>query len=404
MTFLRIHKDFSHFFITESHMSNNYIAFGLASSVGPIIAGVLSDKLSWRYIFWLNSILAALVATIIYLLLEIPTKPEQKVSPKNLKTLFSRIDFGGCVIAAIGIAGLLLGMNFGSGALQYDWSSPIVIGLLIAASVLGLVFILYEKFVSSAPLFPSRIITDRDMALLYIHQFINGIFYITLILTPIITYQSVFNDTPTGASLKLLPAVVMFIISTIAQPSIPAIITGNIVIVLATILLAFVENEHSNVGVQIGFMILFTAGLGQTNQSTLIASQLVLESKAPEMIATSLVLIRFLVQVGVTIGAAIFLTIIKVGVKTNLESVHETAPNVYQSIIATDAITNYVKIGLIKDDLIRGTLNSIYFKSISLSLYVPIAASIIALLCSIFVNIPKIGEVKKSKGTESIDG
>jgi hypothetical protein len=162
-----------------------------------------------------------------------------------------------------------------------------------------------------------------------------------------------------------------------------------------------VENEHSSTGVQIGIFVIFTAGFGQTNQSTLIASQIILQTKAPELIATGLVLVRFLIQVGVTIGAAIFLTIVKSVVKTNLDSLQETAPIIYQNILASGTDKDYASIRLVGDDLTRGTLNSIYFKGISVSLYVPIAAAVIALLCSIFVTIPKMGEEKNSKETKS---
>jgi hypothetical protein len=153
-------------------------------------------------------------------LLEIPTKPEQKISTENMKTLVSRIDFGGCIIATVGIIGLLLSMNFGSGALGYDWSSPVVIGILVGSFVVGLVFILYEKFVASSPLFPSKIIMHKDMALVYLLQIIDGFYYIILTLTPVITFQSVFNNTSLVASLKLLPGVFTFIICNYIQPRI----------------------------------------------------------------------------------------------------------------------------------------------------------------------------------------
>jgi hypothetical protein len=108
-------------------------------------------------------------------------------------------------------------MEFGSGTLGFDWNSPIVIGLLVGSFVLGLIFTLYEKFFALSPLFPSKIITDKTIVLMYIQHFIAGVFNITLILTPIITSQSVFNDTPTGAALKLLPGVLVFIVFTMAQ-------------------------------------------------------------------------------------------------------------------------------------------------------------------------------------------
>jgi hypothetical protein len=178
-------------------------------------------------------------------------------------------------------------------------------------------------------------------------------------------------------------------------------IFGSTTALLAILLMAFVENENSSIGVQIGLTVLYSGGLGFINQSCMIASQLILEVKAPKMLATSMALVRFLIQVGSTVGAAIFLSLMKAGVSTELDLLRETTPEIYQNIIASGTDKDYVNIGLVADDLTRNTLNSIYFKSISASLYVPIVASIIALLCSIFVTIPKVGEKNNTEETKS---
>jgi hypothetical protein len=154
---------------------------------------------------------------IIYLYLEIPTKTEQRLSRANFKTLFSRIDAGGCIIVSAGIISFLLAMNFGSTSLIYDWSSPLVIGLLVASFLLGLVFIIYERFVSLAPLFPSVIIKNRNMMLMYTQQFVNGFYYLILVTGGNVTFQAVYNDTPTNGSFKLIPATAAFIIFTLVQ-------------------------------------------------------------------------------------------------------------------------------------------------------------------------------------------
>lgn len=149
--------------------------------------------------------------------LEIPTKPEQRISRANFSTLFSRIDVVGCVIVSAGIVTFLLSMNLGSTSLKYNWSSPLVIGLLAASFVSGVAFIVYEKCVALAPLFPSAIINNRNIALIYTQQFINGFYYTPFTVQSIVAFQAVYNDTPTIGSLKLIAPIVAFTVFTLIQ-------------------------------------------------------------------------------------------------------------------------------------------------------------------------------------------
>jgi hypothetical protein len=157
------------------------------------------------------------VSIIIYLFVKIPTSPEQKISVENCKTICSRVDAGGCMIVTVGLLCLLLGLNYGSTSKQYNWSSPLVIGLLAGSFVSFIILVIYERCVASVPLFPSELVTNRNMVLMYIQQFMNGCYYLTITTMAAITFQSVYNDTPTKGSLKIIPVTVTFIAFTIIQ-------------------------------------------------------------------------------------------------------------------------------------------------------------------------------------------
>jgi hypothetical protein len=55
------------------------------------------------------------------------------------------------------------------------------------------------------------------MVLMYIQQFVNSFYYIIIIEGAIVTFQSVYNETPTAASVKVIPLLVTFIVFTVIQ-------------------------------------------------------------------------------------------------------------------------------------------------------------------------------------------
>jgi hypothetical protein len=153
---------------------------------------------------------------IIYLLLNIPLKPDQQISRKNLKLLlFRRIDPVGCLTASVGVVLFLTSLNLASTSPSL-WSSPLVLGLLGGSIVTGIVFIIFEKVVTPWPLFPSAmVIENRDLVLSYLLVFICGWHYIVFDLLVFIEYQTVYNATPTEAGLVLIPSTISFIISSL---------------------------------------------------------------------------------------------------------------------------------------------------------------------------------------------
>lgn len=153
---------------------------------------------------------------IIYLLLDIPLKPDQRISRKNLKLLFfRRIDPIGCLTASVGVILFLTSLNMAS-ASPLLWSSPLVLGLLGGSIVAGIFFIIFEKVVTPWPLFPSAmVIENRDLVLSYLLVFICGWHYILFDLLIFIEYQTVYNATPTEAGLTLIAPTISFILSSL---------------------------------------------------------------------------------------------------------------------------------------------------------------------------------------------
>jgi EmrB/QacA subfamily drug resistance transporter len=120
-------------------------AFGLVSTmtylgltVGPSLGGWLTQSFGWRTIFYINVPVGALALTLalIFIPKDAPAESGQ------------RFDLPGAVLFMAALTSLMLGLNKGA---EWGWSSPQILGLLIGALFLVLVFILIERR-SSAPM------------------------------------------------------------------------------------------------------------------------------------------------------------------------------------------------------------------------------------------------------------
>ena len=110
----------------------NSAAIAVAGAVGPLVGGVLTDNLSWRWVFFANVPLGLL--TIGLLLGRIPSRRLQGTP---------RIDYGGIALLAGALVPFLLAISWGGS--QYPWTSPTVLGLFGGAAVVAAAFFLQER-------------------------------------------------------------------------------------------------------------------------------------------------------------------------------------------------------------------------------------------------------------------
>ena len=76
-------------------------AAGLGNAMGPLIGGVLTDALSWRWIFFLNVPIAVFAVVVTWFLVRIE---EPEVGEQ-------RIDYGGIAALSVGLVSLLIALD-----------------------------------------------------------------------------------------------------------------------------------------------------------------------------------------------------------------------------------------------------------------------------------------------------
>jgi EmrB/QacA subfamily drug resistance transporter len=165
--------------------------FGLASVVGPLVGGWLTDNASWRWVFYVNLPIGAIVLAA--LVITFPSLRHEGAHP--------RIDYLGALGVGGGAALLTLGASLAG---THDWTYPPVWILLLAGAMVLIGAILYEARTPEAVLPPQLFnssIVSVSMAVTFITgvAMFGGITFIPLFL------QGIVGVKATNSGLLLLP-------------------------------------------------------------------------------------------------------------------------------------------------------------------------------------------------------
>lgn len=135
--------------------------WGLASIAGPLVGGLCTDYLTWRWAFWINLPIGAVAFFFVaWALKRIPVRaPQERRS----------IDFLGVALMMPGVTAWMLVCAWGG--TEYPWGSPEILGLAAIGLLFLLAFALQELRARDA-LLPPRLFINRNVRTVLITQFI----------------------------------------------------------------------------------------------------------------------------------------------------------------------------------------------------------------------------------------
>ncbi|GAM88210.1 hypothetical protein ANO11243_062410 [Dothideomycetidae sp. 11243] len=137
--------------------------FGLieavASICGPILGGVLTQRLSWRWCFWIALPIGGITLPAIAFTLDVPR--EQDATKYTWKEIIIQLDPVGNLIFVPSMTCLFIALSWAG--TKYSWSDPKVIGLLVTFAVLSVIFILDQRRKGDDAILPMRILKQRTV-------------------------------------------------------------------------------------------------------------------------------------------------------------------------------------------------------------------------------------------------
>lgn len=177
-----------------------FAIFGVGTSIGPVIGGVLAARVTWRWVFYINLPLAGFSLALV----AISMGALPSTNHKGMSSL-ATVDFSGNLLIVATITSILLALTWGGG--EEPWSSwKTIVPLFLGLAGLPL-YVLIESRVAQ-PTTPLRLFSNRTSLAAFGLTFTHHILVYWTIFTFPIYFQGVLRESALGSGVGLLPSAV----------------------------------------------------------------------------------------------------------------------------------------------------------------------------------------------------
>ncbi|HEX7430554.1 MAG TPA: MDR family MFS transporter [Candidatus Limnocylindrales bacterium] len=275
--------------------------FGVAFLVGPFLGGVLTDSLSWHYIFFVNVPIGLVSLYLIARLL--PTHRKQGAR--------FNLDIPGVITFTGAIVPVLIGLTLAENG---NWGDPAVIG----SFAIGLVFLVAFLFAESRaeePMIPLDLFRNRTFAVSAVATFLAIFGFSTLIIFLPLWFQIVQGASTTASGYLLFPFLFGLIGSSIAAGQIVSrtghykwLIAGAMA--MLAIGLAFFMNLRADTPTPVLWFWMVVAGIG-VGPTMAILTLIVQNDVSFERLGTATSDLTLIRQIGTSVGLTISFTVFR---------------------------------------------------------------------------------------------
>jgi EmrB/QacA subfamily drug resistance transporter len=282
--------------------------WGLASVVGPIVGGFITDQLSWRWVFYLNVPFGLAAALILGLALKEPKRHERP-----------SIDYAGAATLTATITLLMLALVEGGTSIA-TLTTARNLSLIAGAAALAVLFVIIERRARD-PIVPFELFGNRVVAVAVATGFLAGVAMFGAITFVPLFAQGALGSSATEAGSLLMPLMLSWVSLSIVGGRLllkigyrPTSIAGFVLLTVGMALLSMFGRDSQRVWLYVD-LVMIGAGLGLTMLTLLIAVQQSVP-RAQLGIATSLN--QFSRSIGGAVGVAVMGAVLSAGLASHL--------------------------------------------------------------------------------------
>ncbi|KAK2767550.1 hypothetical protein FQN54_003708 [Arachnomyces sp. PD_36] len=353
--------------------------FALAAVVGPLIGGAFTQRISWRWCFYINLPFGGVAAAAIFFAFRPPRSA--KPIPATVREKILQMDLIGVTAICGAVVCFVFAMQWGGVA--KSWNNSDVIGTLVAFGLLIIIFVVDQWYQRDRALVMTSFLKNRTLLVGSVFSFfIAGGFYVALFYLPIY-FQAVKGADAVQSGIRLIPLIlgmtliqiVVGVMITVTGIFNPYLTIGGALTAVGSGLLMMLDVDTGSPK-WIGYQIVAGAGVGFCLSVPIIVSQRVVK---PQDMSTATAIILFFQSIG---GALVISAAQSIFQNKLVDYLIEFAPKVNPLAVVAAGATDIA--GTFPEAVIPGILKA-YVHALRITYAIAIPFAGVAAIVSLFM-------------------
>jgi EmrB/QacA subfamily drug resistance transporter len=226
---------------------------GLGNAFGPMLGGLLTEELSWRWVLLVNLPIAAGACAVTYF----------KVAADQPTDDRERLDYAGVAALTIAVVALLLALDQ---ATDWGWGDPRIVGLLVVCVVGFGALATIERRAGQRALIPADVARNKTFASACIAVLLMSASFFAILLYAPQIMQKLMGFSALQAGVGFLPFMATFSLTSFASGPLYEKLGGKVLLCVGSaclpigaLLLSLVDERSGYAAMVPGFVV---AGIG----------------------------------------------------------------------------------------------------------------------------------------------